>query len=49
MKDYRERIEKKTPKICKEWLYMQKCKECLFETLCRLKEAKKKREEEDNE
>ena len=32
-----EKKEKeKKPRICKEWLQIEHCRECLFETLCRL-------------
>lgn len=29
--------EKKKPRICREWLQIEHCRECLFETLCSLK------------
>ena len=32
-----EQKEKKEKRICKEWLQIESCRQCLFETLCRLK------------
>ena len=34
-----EKIEKeqKKKRICKEWLQIESCRECLFETLCKVK------------
>lgn len=29
--------EKKKPRICREWLQIEHCRSCLFETLCNLK------------
>lgn len=29
--------EKKKPRICREWLQIEHCKDCLFEVLCNLK------------
>jgi len=29
-------------RICKKWLVMESCSSCLFETLCRLEENRKK-------
>ena len=33
-----EKIEQeKKQRICKEWLAIESCRQCLFETLCHLK------------
>ena len=37
--------EKVQYKLCKEWLFIQNCRDCLFETLCRYKEMKEKNKE----
>lgn len=29
--------EKQKKRICKEWLQIESCRECLFDTLCQLK------------
>ena len=40
------RREKTQSKICKKWLVVEGCSSCLFETLCRLEEQKKKQQQE---
>ncbi len=37
--------EKVQYKLCKEWLLIQSCRDCLFETLCRYKDIKEENEE----
>lgn len=40
--------EKPKTRICKKWLVMDSCSSCLFETLCRIEEQKKRQEAQEN-
>ena len=40
--------EKSKTRICKKWLVMESCSSCLFETLCRLEQQNKKRQQQED-
>ena len=46
MENY-ESEKKEKSNICKKWLVIERCSTCLFETLCRLEDQKKRFEEND--
>ncbi len=46
MESYEATQETKS-NLCKKWLVIERCSWCLFETLCRLEEQKKRFEEND--
>ena len=42
------RREKTESKLCKKWLVIESCSGCLFETLCRMEENRKRIEQQEN-
>jgi len=40
-------LDKTPTRICKKWLVMESCSACLFETLCRIEENKKRIEQQE--
>ena len=40
--------EKTKSKLCKKWLVIESCSGCLFETLCRLEQQNKRRQQQEN-
>jgi hypothetical protein len=46
MERQRRTSEKEDNKLCKQWLVIEKCSGCLFETLCHYQEMKKRIDDE---
>ena len=40
--------EKTESKLCKKWLVIESCSGCLFETLCRLEQQNKRRQQQED-